>query len=71
MVERACKVDGCRSKCFMRGLCYLHYRRLERSGTTDDPAIDFNVYNRGQPSRFGVPMLTPLLTMDAIEWLKS
>ena len=30
-----CSVEGCEKKHYARGLCQMHYRRMERNGTTD------------------------------------
>lgn len=42
-----CSVDGCELSRDSRGLCALHYERLRRSGSTDDP-----VRGRPQMERF-------------------
>src|SRR4051812_19760914 len=49
MPERTCSVDGCDERARARGWCNTHYRRWERTGTTDRHrirAVDQNGYVR-------------------------
>lgn len=45
---RTCSVAACNSVHYGKGLCEMHYGRLRRTGTTDDPIRT----PRGEPLRF-------------------
>lgn len=37
MTATCCRITGCERSCFCKELCRLHYERVRRTGTTDDP----------------------------------
>lgn len=49
MAERTCTIGDCNRPLNCRGMCEMHYARLRRTGTTDDPPAPKYAKRRSRP----------------------